>query len=276
MRRDATSFPTASHIDIISLSAAGSQPRNITITNHTAYDDTAPAQAAVSLVGQGSAAAPAKVIIKDGNYNDTVWTSGVAVFVQETAPNMRSTSQSIRTNLGDSDISEFGGYAALRYYCGEGVSASGAATLALSANTLYCVPGVWRKSTLWTKISVNVTVAAAAGKLLRLGIYKMANGVPTSLYLDAGTILADTTGVKELTIAKILPPGMFCLCVVSDGTPTLSAGSPGSQIQGTLGASGYGVSDQLLIRSFTFAALPTSFGAVTYTTGPWPTVAMRL
>lgn len=274
-RRDATTFPSASHVDIISLTAATGQPQKINIIGHDAYDASLPAIAAVSIVGQAPGAAPINIRVEGGNYSTTSWTSGDSVRVQTTSPDLRSVSQIIRNNAGTDGVVEFGGYAAARYYAGEGVTPAAVGTLALVANTLYATAAVFRKTTLWTKIAVNVTVAAAAGKSVRLGIYALKNGVPVGVVFDAGAILADTTGVKEITISRVLPAGMYALTVISDGTPTITAGSMAANFAGTIGASGFGVSDQLMISSVTFGALPTTFGTVTYTTGVCPVITMR-
>lgn len=274
-RRDAATFPTASHIDIISLSAASGQPQNINIIGHDAVDTSAPSIAAVSIVGQAPGAAPTNIRIQDCNYSGTTWTSGESVRVQTVSPDLRSVSQAIRDNSGTDGVVEFGGYAAARHYTGEGVTPAAVGTLALVANTLYATAAVFRKYTVWTKIAVNITVAAAAGKLVRLGIYALKNGIPTTLVFDAGTILADATGVREITLSHALPPGMYAMAVLSDGTPTVTAGSMAANFAGTIGASGFGVSDQLMISSATFGALPSTFGAVTYTTGVCPVITMR-
>lgn len=274
-RRDAGTFPTASHIDIISLSAANGQPQNINIIGHDAYDASSPAIAAVSIVGQAPGAAPINIRIEGGNYNGTAWTSGENVRVQTASPDLRSVSQIIRNNAGTDGVIEFGGYAAARHYTGEGVTPAAVGTLALVANTLYATAAVFRKSTLWTKIAINITVAAAAGKLVRLGIYALKNGIPTGLVFDAGTILADTTGIREITLSHVLPAGMYAMAVISDGTPTITAGSMSANFAGTIGASGFGVSDQLMISSVAFGPLPSTFGAVTYTTGVCPVITMR-
>lgn len=62
------------------------------------------------------------------------------------------------------------------------------------------VPLVFRKARTVTTMAVNVTVAGAAGKTMRLGLYEMnpANGHLT-LLVDAGDVALDSTGVKEVT-----------------------------------------------------------------------------
>jgi hypothetical protein len=71
------------------------------------------------------------------------------------------------------------------------------------------------------RIGVIVTTAGSTGALLRLGIYLSdASGAPGKVYLDAGTVDATTTGLKAITISKVLPPGLYWLACVCQGAPT--------------------------------------------------------
>lgn len=110
-------------------------------------------------------------------------------------------------------------------------------SLALAANRLYLMP-FWCNGHDWTRIGVNVTVAAV-GKSLRLGIYENAAGTPSDLLLDAGTVDAGTVAEKEIIIAHTLSAGWYWLVVVSDGGPTVTAfngGSSGSLVRVSLGS----------------------------------------
>lgn len=71
---------------------------------------------------------------------------------------------------------------------------------------------------------VEVTSAATAGKIARLGIYQVGtNLLPGALVLDAGTIAVDGTGLKvsEISGGQALTKGIYFLAVISDGTPTI-------------------------------------------------------
>ena len=93
------------------------------------------------------------------------------------------------------------------------------------------------------RIGVQVATAAAASSVARMGIYRArasTRGItPGTLILDAGTVLVDVTGLRELTIDVVLAPFQhFFLVFVSDGSPTIRGPS------GTVSppASGAGVS----------------------------------
>lgn len=192
------------------------------------------------------------------------------------------------TNTGVIGRSDFlahgrgnGGYAAARYYTGEAMNASnGATTGAVAANTLYVMPFLVQQKRTWTKIGINVTVLA--GTNARLGIYNFANGVPTTLVLDAGTISTATTGQKEATISQILEVGAYALVVVFDNTPTVTMGTLSTTIgAGMIGAGSFGTIDTQQTATFTFGALPASFsaggvGALTYTAANTPIIWMRI
>lgn len=71
---------------------------------------------------------------------------------------------------------------------------------------------------------IEVTSAATAGKIARLGIYNVGDNLyPGSLLLDAGTVAVDSTGLKALQISggQALTKGVYFIAVISDGTPTL-------------------------------------------------------
>ena len=106
-------------------------------------------------------------------------------------------------------------------------------TVAVTANrlvgTLLPVP---RDMTL-SHLVIEVTSAAEAGKIARLGIYKIGdNFYPGDLLLDAGTVAVDSTGLKTLQISggQKLTKGIYFIATISDGAPTVryysSAWSP--------------------------------------------------
>lgn len=78
----------------------------------------------------------------------------------------------------------------------------------------------------FTGIGVAVGVAASAGGVLRLGIYDDDGfGLPGALILDAGTVVADSTGNKTATISQALTAGVKWLVCVAQvaGTPQIAA-----------------------------------------------------
>ena len=156
-----------------------------------------------------------------------------------------------------------GGYRTNYYYVGVGQAGGRSATASLGPNILIAVPFVVGADETFTRIGVEVTTLSS-GKAARLGIYNWANGVPTTLVLDAGTIDTTTTGLKEVTISQALTRGVYGLAFVcNDATAAFrtpqSAGVTAAHYIGesTMGGT---VAAACLTRSFTYAALPTPFG----------------
>lgn len=268
--RDATTFPTAACVGIITTVASPNQPRNITIVGNNMWAPLNDAYAGVVMGGAG--AAPAYLLISDNQMNGNTWTSGYAIY---TAPGLSSSTQTIRDNPGVFDIFDYGGYAAGRFYAGETMSPAAASTLALSANTMYVMPFAVRQLQTWTKIGCNVTTSAV-GALAYLGIYRMENGIPTKLVLDAGAVGLASTGTKEITISQPLPSGMYALVVLSNNSSVvLKAGTPSAAAIAAIGTSAVGTADTLITASRAYGTLPTTFPTVAYTTGDCPLLTLR-
>jgi hypothetical protein len=175
------------------------------------------------------------------------------------------------------------GYFTGKYICGRLVNPASTTALALAADTLYAMPLVLERSGTFDRIAMYVSVAAAAGKLLRLGLYDSsgAGGGPGALVTDFSTVLCDATGVREITISQAIEAGLHWLCVVSDGTPTIYSHAPGANSNGVdnlVGVTAIGTAgDHQFSRAFTFAALSgaTPFGAVTRAAANIPLIALR-
>jgi hypothetical protein len=85
-----------------------------------------------------------------------------------------------------------------------------------TANAIYFTPFLISKSSTFDAIGLGVTTAAA-GAVARLGIYSSSSTTfyPTTLLTDYGTVALDTTGIKTVTIAATLSPGIYWLAVCS-------------------------------------------------------------
>lgn len=106
-------------------------------------------------------------------------------------------------------------------------------TAAMVADTLRYAPMFVVTPITLDRIGLEVTTAGAAGKVLRLGIYNAdLNWQPTSLVLDAGTVAADSTGQKLITINQALPAGRYLLVLNTDGTPTVRYVTGGQRYMG--------------------------------------------
>ncbi len=110
-----------------------------------------------------------------------------------------------------------------RYYgaipFGTTVAASG-----MAANRLYAMPLYVPDTVTLDRIGVDISTAAA-GKLIRLGLYQTnAAGWPGTLLLDAGTVDASTAaGVEIIINQQVEGPRTYWLVALSDGTPQLRA-----------------------------------------------------
>jgi hypothetical protein len=98
--------------------------------------------------------------------------------------------------------------------------------------------GTGRFSPMWVppggatvdRIACQVTVAGSAGAVVRLGIYAngASNDYPGSLILDAGTVDATSTGVKEITISQAIPEGLVWLCAAGQVASCTMQGTQGN------------------------------------------------
>lgn len=172
-----------------------------------------------------------------------------------------------------------GGYVAGRYYS---FISGGTGTGAFVVNTAYFTPFVVGETHTFDRIAIEVTTTGTAVSG-RLAIYNIANGVPTSLVVDGGTVAVGTTGTKTVTISQSLAPGVYALALVFDGGVTITA-MANSQMGtwffwGTSTLVGASI-DSLVAATMTFGAFPASaftgaMGAITYTAFVSPLIALR-
>jgi hypothetical protein len=102
----------------------------------------------------------------------------------------------------------------------------------LPSGRLVAVPFLVSETTPFDRIAVTVGTAGQAGSVIRMGLYTSSRLMPTSLVFDAGTVAADSTGQKVVTISQTLAPGLYWLVAVSnDASGTL-------RVRGTSSGSG--------------------------------------
>jgi hypothetical protein len=95
-------------------------------------------------------------------------------------------------------------------------------TIALGANNIYYLPIYTTTQTTVDQLAAEITIAAAAGKLLRLGLYNAdIDWNVSTLVVDGGAVAADATGVKTFSVSVVLPPGRYLIAVTGDGAPTV-------------------------------------------------------
>jgi hypothetical protein len=97
-------------------------------------------------------------------------------------------------------------------------------TVTVTANRLVGTFMLVPRDMTLSHLVIEVTSAAAAGKVARLGIYNVGDNLyPGSLLLDAGSVAVDSTGLKTLQISggQSLTRGIYFIAVISDGAPTI-------------------------------------------------------
>jgi hypothetical protein len=76
----------------------------------------------------------------------------------------------------------------------------------------------------------EVTVAGAAGAVVRLGLYAQgSNGRPGALIVDAGTVSSESTGIKEIAVTETVE-GLVWTAVVAQGAVSTLRSTAGAAI----------------------------------------------
>lgn len=86
---------------------------------------------------------------------------------------------------------------------------------------------LWINQFVGAKVVALTVKTAAAGALLRLGVYSAgADLMPKTLAFDAGTVDASTTGLKQATIGTgiTLPTGLYWIAVATQGASGATVG----------------------------------------------------
>lgn len=96
-------------------------------------------------------------------------------------------------------------------------------TFTMAANKLYLNAFQLACGQSINKLWLDVSTAAAAGKLIRAGVWGMDHeGRPGKLLFDTGDMAADATGMVGAAVSEqLLPPVWYYSGVVSDGTPII-------------------------------------------------------
>lgn len=104
------------------------------------------------------------------------------------------------------------------------VPCTGTGTNQIPNQALRLAPFDVPRSLTLSGLAVEVSTAGEASSTFRFGIYADdGTGYPGLLVLDAGTVAADTTGVKTLTISQALTPGRYWVGGVTQGAATTPA-----------------------------------------------------
>lgn len=168
---------------------------------------------------------------------------------------------------------------AARFYGYRSAYGGATATLAVGADTHVAVPFFLDRPMVADRIQVNVTVAGASGKLLRLGLYSATlAGLPDALMLDSGAIASDTAApfVASGTISQALAPfRLYYLTILCDSAITVTATTAGRSLYGNTGVDADGVRGALSKSATTYGALPASYGSHNAYTASPPNIVLR-
>jgi hypothetical protein len=136
-----------------------------------------------------------------------------------------------------------------------------ASTNACTAAQMVAIPMFLPTAMTAVSIECEVTVAGAAGTVVRLGIYGPGTSDnPANLILDAGTVAGDTTGVKAIAISQPLPAGLtWLVSCPQGGAPTMR--SVGGVSLPPVAPTAFGGGNNGYYVSGVTGALPSTFGS---------------
>lgn len=128
------------------------------------------------------------------------------------------------------------------YYQIPGAFPISVATLSCAQNIIRYAPMLVATPITLDQLACEVTTAGGAATTLRMGIYNAdTDWQPTSLVVDAGTVAADSTGVKTASISTTLAAGRYLLAMNTDANPValrnIRHSGPIAPIYNTIGAS---------------------------------------
>lgn len=158
-------------------------------------------------------------------------------------------------------IDDHPGYISGYYY----TPSIGGATLgsgnSLVTTSLYFEPFYVAKAITINRIGISVQAGTGvAGNNIRLGIYNNgANGLPSTLIVDAGNVDCSTAGNKEAIINVILQPGWYWFAIGVNSNPTVATFSS-LACQTTLGKPTFDITNVGSFRytTFSYGALPAN------------------
>lgn len=122
----------------------------------------------------------------------------------------------------------------------------------------------------FTRIAFINNTSFGSAEQVRLGIYKVESGLPTTLIVDAGVISFTTTGTKEATISTNLIAGWYAVAMAINPS-AMSINTPAMNFSALLGQSIPAITNFSGLRaSLTFGSLPNnaSLSSLTETNTP--------
>ena len=107
-------------------------------------------------------------------------------------------------------------------------------------NDTYYTPIFVSQTTSFDRLALRTASAFAGTSTVRLGIYSDINGAPSTLILDAGTVICTAaTTIYEITISQSLQPGIYWLAFCQQETAPTQPYYTGNGLGGTLTMNGF-------------------------------------
>jgi hypothetical protein len=108
-------------------------------------------------------------------------------------------------------------------------------SITLTHNRTYYEPIYIPKTQTFNKIAMATGNTFSGSATVRLGIYNSTDGKPSTLVLDAGTVVGTATATAyEITISQSLNPGFYWLAFCQQGAAPGTANYTGSNLNATL------------------------------------------
>lgn len=100
------------------------------------------------------------------------------------------------------------------------IMTSSTTTLLVTPDVLYATPFYVPKTRTYKFLGVEITTGSTAAGTARLGIYANGSAQPTTLILDAGTVVTDTASFAAASISQSLDSGWYWLAGVFENLAT--------------------------------------------------------
>jgi hypothetical protein len=154
------------------------------------------------------------------------------------------------------------------HYSLPGVDAQTPSTFSATAGVVRYAPILIETPITIDQLALEVTTAGAGATTLRMAIYSAdAAWQPVALIVDAGTVAADSTGVKAASVNTALPAGRYLTAFNGDGAPTLRCVRGGHHLIGYQSGLGASLYFATLSATQTYGAFPGTPTAIANTPG---------
>jgi hypothetical protein len=113
-----------------------------------------------------------------------------------------------------------------KWYTPSSTAGFGAGSAGFNSNRMIFVPVLFGKACTLNGIAIRVTIVGEAGSVCRLGLYTDADGLPSTLVADWGTVPGDAVAVPTLTPSTAVQTGWYWQAIAFQAAattrPTLS------------------------------------------------------